>query len=245
VLTIIAFTPIAAQADFIFTASGTGKQGDGPLNAEAYFAVGNGTITLYVANLLPSTADQGQGISGVQFSVSGLSGNMSLSSVSGDLVTLNSVGTFSSPTYSTFTPSSNPANADWGFTSTTNPGLLTDIGNSSTSNPHYMILGPNAQFAGGGGTNFNPYFQSQATKEFTSAPTQGAAIEFILNAPGVTSNSTISGVTFEFGTGPDTKLPGVLAVPAPSSVVLLGIGLAFILARWRMVRMWRRTRVCA
>lgn len=250
VLTIFAFTPMPAQADFMFTASGTNGS-DGTVSAEGYFVLGNNTITLYLANLDNPTNNQGQGISGVKFSVSGLSSNISVSSVSGDVVTLKNGGSFSSPVYETFNSSSSPPYADWAFTNSTNPTVMTDVGNSLTSHPHYMILGPNAQFSGNGGKNFNPYFESQATSEFTSPPTQGDAVVFVLNAPGVTSSSTISGVRFYFGTGPDTSVSGTSsvpgtppgspppAVPAPPSVVLLGIGLGVLLARACLARSWR------
>jgi hypothetical protein len=76
-----------------------------------------------------------------------------------------------------------------------------------------MILGPPKYATNGnvvGKGQFNSWFENSAT--------------FVFNASGVVvTNSTISDVVFFFGTGPDTKLNGVLA-PAPPSVILFGVG---------------------
>jgi hypothetical protein len=227
-LAALAFAPASARANFEFTASGTSS--DGPLNAEAYFVVGNGTITLYVANLTSGTQSQGDAISGITFSVSAPP-NTSLSlqspgtAVAGNVVNVTS-GTFSSPTYTPFTASGGVA-ANWAVQTNNN---VTDIGNPS--NPHYLIVGPNASFSGQGnpGGNFNPYFQSLATSpENLSTAPPGDSVMFVLSAPGVTSSSTISNVVFNFGTSPNEHTANgspviTTAVPAPSSVVLLGVG---------------------
>jgi hypothetical protein len=48
---------------------------------------------------------------------------------------------------------------------------------------------------------------------------------FTLSLSGVTAATTITGVTFSFGTGPDTFIPGV-AVPGP----IVGAGLPGLIA---------------
>ncbi|GEM_PF-4996015 len=75
---------------------------------------------------------------------------------------------------------------------------------------------------------------------------------FVLNAPGATSLSTISNVVFNFGTSPNehtaTGTPVVIPngdiVPAPSSVVLFGVG-ALSLIGFTAVRRFRRAPVAA
>jgi hypothetical protein len=101
-------------------------------------------------------------------------------------------------------------------------GFFSIVGNTITmeaiggGQPSEMI----APFVSNGGTlgnvnngfqNFNPYTIGPAT------------FELILS--GITSNTTITGATFSFGTGPDTFLPGT-RVPEPASLALFGTALA-------------------
>jgi hypothetical protein len=75
--------------------------------------------------------------------------------------------------------------------------------------------GANGMTNTGGFDAHDPSLQSSAT--------------FDLSLPGVTSTSTLSKVTFSFGTGPDTFLagvPGPSPVPEPTSILLLGTVLA-------------------
>jgi hypothetical protein len=246
-LALLAFAPGSACADFEFT--GSASSSDGPVSAEAYFTLQNGQITLYVANLTSGLQDQGQAISGIKFTVSAPPDtSLSLNKVSGNVVDLNN-GAFTpeTPLYQTFTASGGIA-ANWAVQTNNN---VTDLGNPS--DPHYMIVGPNASFSGNGGTNFNPYFQSTAaTATNLSTAAQGTSVVFVLNAPGATTASTISNVTFNFGTSPNEHtatgtpvvIPGGGVVPAPSSVVLFGVG-ALSLLGFAGVRRFRRLPVAA
>ncbi len=227
------FSASRASADFQFTGSGTSS--DGPIAAEAYFTLQNGQITMYLANLTSGLQGQGQSLSGIQFTVSAPpNSSLSLSTVAGNVVDLAN-GTFTpeSPLYQSFTATGTPPTAaNWSAQTNNN---VTDIGNPS--NPHYMIVGPNASFSNGG-DNFNPYFQSNAPSpmDLATAP-QGYSVVFVLNAPGATTGSTIGNVVFNFGTSPNehtlngnggrTPPPpqqGPSPVPAPSSIALAGLG---------------------
>lgn len=204
--------------------------------AEAYFVLGNGTITLYVANLESSTSSQGQAISGISFSVTPPDANLTVTGVAGNVTSVSN-GTFGSSTYQTFTatpvsqgkgaPSVETA-ANWAATSTNN---VTDLGSGA---PSYLIVGPTAQYNGNGGDKFNPYFQSTATSAFTAGDTvsQGFAVQFNLTATNIDAKSIISDVVFNFGTSPNeatangipVPVINAVATPAPPSVVLLGLG---------------------
>ena len=241
-LALLAFSPCRARADFEFT--GSASSSDGPVSAEAYFTLQNGQITVYVANLNQAVAGQGQAISQISFSVTAPPDtSLSLASVAGTLTTLQSNGSFSTPTYTSDTATLDSKTGlytadNWAASSTAG---VTDF---TIKNPLDMIIGPNASFTGNGnnGTNFNPYFQTTATAAFNTAPTaaqvqNGYAVKFVLNAPGATGASTISNVVFNFGTSPNEHTangsvpsggpngnPGGSLVPAPSSLILLGVG---------------------
>jgi hypothetical protein len=101
-LVLLALTafPSSASADLIFEVSGSGK--DGALAAKADFSIGNGTITVVLTNLQTDIGSAGQAISGLTFTASGLKG-LSLSSYSGNVISVNSDGSitdFGTTTYS-------------------------------------------------------------------------------------------------------------------------------------------------
>lgn len=117
--------------------------------------------------------------------------------------------------------------------------LATAGNNAPGGNPHWMILPSNGSAGPGASltnSNFDPFIIGPAS--------------FFLTVPGVTTSTVLTGLNISnvqvgFGTGPDTTLtagppggvtPHASATPAPSSVVLLGIGgavLGFLLTRSR------------
>ena len=255
-LSLLVFVPAGIRADFVFqTGSPPGtsvSSSDGPLLGEADFTLGNGTITVVLKNLQTGMTSQGQALSSISFQLN--PGSISsLTSIAGEVVSVasstgnvTSSGTISvkqgpntivyqlgSETYSGSTLS----DSHWAVTSS--PSGLTAL---SGMQPNHMILGPAAgnptpplgsgTYPGvtGGFDNFDPYFQGPVT--------------FVLNTSGVTANTTISNVVFNFGTGANEHTatgtpivpPLIVGVPAPPSAFLLGlggIGLAGLLVRSR------------
>jgi hypothetical protein len=262
-LAAVALVSPSARADYQYI-SNPGSDNDGTLSAEAYFTLQSNQITVYLANLISGNQAQGQAISGVTFTVSGLTGSLSLQTVSGTEAMLDN-GSFTSPSYKTFSASGTPAEAaNWAY------GDNADINNSKTaalnafqdntdsqSHPFHMIVGPSANFSGGGGGNFNPYFLSAATsaEDLATAP-QGDSVQFVLSAPGVTAGSTISSVSLFFGTGADKELGSTGGftnggggnqggpVPEPGSLALLGIGCTSLFG-WMASRRRRVGKVAA
>ena len=226
-LFVLAFKPSFAQADYLFTASQTGSSSPA-LDAEAYFALSGDTLTITLTNLQSSIVSAGQAISGLQFSVSnppvnpitGSSSSVTLTSVTGNVVQINSGSPYLTDlgniTYSGSTGSNTLSDSHWAVGTTNGLTAL------SGAKPDHLILGP------GDGSSFNSsIFQHQP--DF-----QSSAI-FVLTVPGMESSSTISNVTFYFGTsssephlpgspGPGTTPGGEVISPAPSSAILFSLG---------------------
>jgi hypothetical protein len=98
-----------------------------------------------------------------------------------------------------------------------------------------MIIGP-APFTNSNASigHFNPYIDRTGT--------------FTISDAAITAATMITAVTFDFGTGPDTSLPGTVCtpgtpncgvappfIPEPGTLALFGTGLAGL-------GMWRRRR---
>ncbi len=215
--------PVLCRADFIGTDSG------GPLDATVNASVSANTITLTVTDLSGLNSSNNwtiaQAIADVGFQVTGLTGKASITGVTGTLV--DSKDTTSSLTLSNLT---------W------------TIGSNLSSNPTAIALGtigwkydgisvggapPNELI--GNGTYESEWNSSMWTS--SHLPDILTSVTFTIHAPGVSSVSTFSNEIVTFGTKPDAAISGTFtttAVPAPPSIVLLGIGLAILLARsWR------------
>jgi hypothetical protein len=214
----------AAKADVVFSATGTGSGGSGPLAATLDFKAVNGGLEVTVTNALPSTdtINRGEAISALSFSVSGLNTPTSFSEFSGNKVdssTFTSGSTFpgTSPVTAFDDTSATNVIDHWRLATSGSSVVLATAGSTAPPmNPIYMILpssgitGPGASLSNG---HFDPYVLGSAN--------------FFLADAGITANTVLTaadftGVTVGFGTTPDTTLSAHVA-PEPASLTLLGI----------------------
>jgi hypothetical protein len=221
-LVVCAARPDCASAGSI-TYTAIGSDSDGSLSAEAVFTLSANTVTVTLYNLQTNQGSQGQSVSGLVFMVGGPpagGASLTLTSASGNLVTFTQTGPNGQiapdPGQITYSGST-LSDSHWAVVNSDNLTAL------SGGKPNQMILGPASSDGNyddanpGFQKNFNPYYQDSAT--------------FVLSAPGVTTASTISDVSIDFGTGPDCVLAAMTgsssqssAVPTPAGMVVLFSG---------------------
>lgn len=204
----------AAQATAItYTASGTGS--DGALSASADFTTGTGTLTVTLTNTLSTSVirSAGQALSDISFTLSNAPGTLGATTASGQQGNVSGTGLV---TYVSGSPGRFLGVGGGTFSITGNTILMEAI---SGGKPSQMIAP--AISNGGTYTNVNNGFQQ--FNPYTIGPAT-----FTLNLSGVNPGTTVTAVTFSFGTGPDTFLIGTSSttpVPEPSSLASLGVGL--------------------
>jgi hypothetical protein len=208
----------------IFTTTGTLTNLD-PIQAQASFTFGNGTIQLVLTNLIVNQNDVGQDLNGITFTIPGSF------ATNGGLI-----GSFSATDRSDiaanvangWTDAADSAN-HWFLTNSSGNFKFTTIGNPAGA---YTIVGspePNNKYHTNASIdNHDPLLAITATWNF--------------NVPGVTAatEANISNVSFSFGTAFDEGggQPGDpcsrvcveanSSVPEPLSLGLSGVGLVLI-----------------
>jgi hypothetical protein len=215
--------PSAYATAITFSTTGTGS--DGSLAATAQFTTSAGQIQIVLSNDLATDVfrSAGQAVSDLTFTLSDNAGTLGITSASGQL---GNVSGKPNPGVVTYTSGSPTRWVSSGHLTVSGATItLEDLGGGK---PNQMILpaianGGQYTNANNGVQQFNPYVIGPAT--------------FDLGLAGVTSNTTVTAVTFSFGTGPDTFLPGTCTsgctppppppppVPEPASLILLGSAL--------------------
>ncbi len=201
-----------AHADTItfVTPSGATTSG-GAVNASASIVTGAGIVTITLTDLQANPTDVAQAISGFDFQLSTGATTGTLSSSSGQQITIAGHAGTTGATGST----------GWGLNSNVLGGIEIDA--LGFSGPSFLIIGPgpysNANGSINGNGPHNPFVNQTAT--------------FNLVVAGVTANTTVTGATFNFGTTEgDDRVTGTSVgagthgvAPEPSSLVLLGTGI--------------------
>jgi hypothetical protein len=212
----LSFGTFAAQANpFLFDVTGGCSEA---CAATASITAAAGKLTVVLTDTEANPRSAGDLLSSIEITPSGTVGSPTLSSQTGTLITVAS----NTGPYST---SPGPPN-HWGVgISTTHCETGTSCIALETAGPFAvggapinMIIGPpdaSGNYSNGNASvvngHFSPYIDGTGT--------------FVISDSSITATTTIAGVTFDFGTGPDTFLAGV-AVPAPR----IGHGLFVLLA---------------
>jgi hypothetical protein len=208
VLGLFAVSVQSAQAITIGTPSGYTLSGL-PVNATASFTLNEGSISLTLTNLQQNPTSIAQLISGITFNVSGASGSGGLTTVNSGLVSTISAG-------GSYTAGVSDPLTRWTASQLETLITLTTL---SGGTPNRLIIGP------AGYSNANPSITGVHNPSVLESAT------FNITIPGVTSTSTLSNVTFLFGSGP-TAVP----VPIPGALLLFGPGVAGLIALRRRIK---------
>ena len=198
----LALATSANAAVFMFNASGTG--GDGPESASATINTSPTQITIDLSSLIANPTGAGQLVSGIELMLGSTPGSATFGGGTGTLINIAPGGAVT-PDGTTTT--------HWGDALVGSNLFVATAGTGSAGgSPINLIIGP------GPYTNANP----SITGRNPSIQNPG---HFTINLTGLTGALTVTGVQFEFGTGPDNTLPGV-AVPEPAiwALMLFGVG---------------------
>ncbi len=168
---------------------------DGQVSANASFSVGNGFVTVTLANGLADPRSAGQLLSGLAFTLASGTTGGSLGSTSANLRSIAKGGSFTDL---------GPASTGWALNGSFNGGfflcdLCTDLG---AAGPKHLLIGDpassgeydsaNASIAGN--KPHNPFTQGTAT--------------FLINAPGAIQGDSVSSAAFYFSTTDGISVAG-------------------------------------
>lgn len=213
---------LASQAAIItyITPSGS-TSGGGAVNASATFTTGAGTLSISLTDLQANPTDVAQLLSDLDFVFSNGATTGTLSSSSGQEVTVNGGGTFTL---------GNTVSTGWGLNNNVNGGLQLDA--LGFIGPEHLVIGPPGQ--GGTYSNANGSIAGNGPHN----PFLNQTVTFNLAVSGVTASTTITSATFSFGTTAGQNVPGIpgAVIPEPGTLALLGTGLLALAGVWKKAR---------
>jgi len=234
-----------AKATTVVFSTGAQTLGGGQVNAQATFSIDtvDKLITVTVLDMEQNPTDVGQLISSVQFTVSNISsGTPTVQSSDG--TTEIDVGNTTSEAATSVTPLA----MDWGVGRiNTNVIALCTICPSGVTGdpPQQLLIGDpnssnnlytNANGSINGNPAHNPFLLASGTNTLGSiSGYSGSSPQWTISIPTLAANSTVTSVTFGFGTTYGqydfTDNTPLTAAPEPSSWVLIGIGIFLICVR--------------
>jgi len=181
-------------------------------DASAVFVINNGSITITLANLLANPSSVAQNISDFEFTLSGGATDGTLMSSSGTELNVNSNGSYSL---------GSSVATGWKLSSSGGSLILDVLGTMEA--PAHTIIGPsnNGTYSGGTYAGAN---NSIAGNDPHNPFLDGA--KFVIAIPEVTTDTTVTSVTFSFGTSAGNDL-SVKSDPTPEpwSFGFVGVGL--------------------
>jgi hypothetical protein len=192
------------------TPAGSTNSG-GAVNASATFTTGAGELDITLTDLQANPKDVAQLLSDLDFVLSSGQKIGTLSSSSGQQITVHGNGSFTLGT---------TGSTGWGLNNNVAGGLQLDA--LGFIGPAGLIIGPpggatyssaNSSIAGNG--PHNPFLNQTAT--------------FTLAIAGLTAGDSVTSATFSFGTTPGIDVPGVPGGPVPdggTTALLLGAALS-------------------
>jgi len=216
-----------AYASFIFVTPAGSTVGGQPVDAQAQFTFGAGTLTIVLTNLEANPTSVIQALSDLEFTLGTAASTSSLTSSSGTERTIAGDGTFTD---------GSTVSTGWALSGGGTAFKLDVLG--TLIGPAHLLIGP----AGPGGTYSNANGSIAGNKPHNPFLDAGPAT-FQLALGGVTDNTTITSVTFSFGTTEGdvgSTVPGVpipSEIPEPDSLALLGFAallMAFAIRRRRV-----------
>jgi len=202
---VCAATSQAASITFVTPAGSTTSGGS--VDALATLTTGAGTLSITLTDLEANPTDVAQTISDLDFMLSNGATTGTLSSSSGQEVTVNGNGTFTL---------GSTGSTGWGLNDNVSGGLQLDA--LGFIGPENLIIGPpdgtnhysdgNGSIDGNGA--HNPFLNRSAT--------------YVLAITGVSSSTTITSATFSFGTTAGSNVTGVVSTPEPTAISLVLFG---------------------